>query len=46
MAIGWAVYVRHIVFYSCSRKYHKHYLLLSRDRILYINSKLVLLDYC
>ena len=45
MAIDWVVYVRHIVFYSCSYKLHKHYLLLSRERELCINSKSNLLDY-
>jgi|GEM_PF-4058219 len=46
MAIDWVVYVRHIVFYSCSYKHRKYYLLLSRDRMLCINSKSNLLDYC
>lgn len=46
MEIDWVVYVRHIVFYSCSYKLRKHYLLLSRDRELYINFKSNLLDYC
>lgn len=46
MAINWVVYVRHIVFYSCSYKHRKHYLLLSRDRMFCINSKSNLLDHC
>lgn len=46
MEIDWVVYVKHIVFYSCSYKLRKHYLLLIRDRMLCINSKSNLLDYC
>lgn len=42
----WVVYVEHIVFYSCSYKHHKHCLLLRRDRMLCINFKPILLDYC
>lgn len=45
MALGWAVYVGHIVFHSCSYKYYKHYLLLGRDRMLYNNRKSILLDH-
>lgn len=45
MDLGWAVYVGHIVFHSCSYKYHKHYLLPSRDRMLYNICKSILLDH-